>query len=599
MQHRSILELFLRNAEEHPEATAALVKRGGAYQDVTWRELAEQARAVAAGLVALGVSPGDRVCIVANTRLEWVACDLGILGAGGVTVPIYPSNLSDECQHVCADSGAVAVIAEDAAQVEKLRAERGRLPSVKRVIQLTGAPTGDDWVMSHQQLVELGKGVSVEELAGRRASLDGDSILTIIYTSGTTGRPKGVMTTHANMLYEAQCLVEVDIVRPDDVQLLFLPLAHTFAKVLEIGWFGTRHIMAFAESMETVKANLLEVRPTFICGVPRLFEKVHAAVVQKALAVGGVKAALFEAACRLSTKKGEAELAGRSLSLADSLVFAALERLVFAKLGAALQQALGGRMRLMVSGGAPLSRAINWFFRDAGITIFEGYGLTETSAGSVVNRPGRQKIGTVGTPLPGTEVKIAEDGEVLLRGPGVMRGYWNNPTATSESIKDGWFHTGDIGLIDADGYLRITDRKKDIIITAGGKNVAPQNIENMLKAHSLVSQAVVHGDRRKYLTALVTIDPEALKRFAGEHGLASASYAELTQHPELSRAVQLVIDDVNARLPQHETIKKWKVLQNDFTQETGELTPTLKIKRKVINDRYRQVFDGFYDEVYN
>ncbi len=599
MHKSSILDYYLDNAERFGARTAAQVKRNGRYESVTWREMANESRKVSAALIALGVEPGARVCIIAQTRVEWVVLDMGILGAGAVTVPIYPSSLADECRYIAENAEATVVFAEDAAQVAKFLSERPHLKFVAKVIQLEGALSqSDGWVISYADFIKLGK-PDVETLEARRKGLNKDSMLTIIYTSGTTGRPKGVVLTHDNMLYEAEVIAQVDAVREDDVQLFFLPLAHSFAKVLEIAWLATRHVMAFAESLQTLKENLGETRPTLMCGVPRVFEKFYAAVVQKGTAAGGLKARMFTAAVELSQQNGEAERRGATLSGVDAIKFGLLKKLVFAKVGKGLTELLGGRMRVMISGGAPLSPRIAWFFRDAGITILEGFGLTETSAGTCVNRPGSNRIGTVGPAMPGTEVRTAEDGEVLIRGRGVMREYWKNPEATREVVdRNGWYHTGDIGVIDPDGYLRITDRKKDLIVTAGGKNVAPQNIENMLKSHKLISQAVVHGDKRNFLSVLVTLDPEALKDLAAKLNLGNGAYAELTQKPEVGKAVQEIIDQINQELASFERLKKFKVLEHDFTQETGELTPTLKVKRKLIGERYKAVFDAFYTETY-
>ncbi len=597
MARNSIFDLFVEHAEKNGGKTAALSKVSGTYRPFTWKQLYDDARRVSAGLVGLGVQPGDRVILISQTRLEWLVCDMGILGAGAVTVPIYPSNLADDCQYITENSGAVVVLAEDATQVQKFRAERARLPNVKKVIQLTGAVSGgDDWVVGYEDWKTKAP-TDEAALEARRQSLTRDSLLTIIYTSGTTGRPKGVVLTHAAMLYEAEAILQIDLVRPDELQFLFLPLAHVLGKVLIIAWLASGHTFAIAENLNTIKENLGETKPTMMAAVPRIYEKFHATVVQKGLSAGGTKAKLFRAALELSEKNIEAEMQRKSLGAADTLKFAVLKKLIFKKVGAGLSEVLGGRMRLMVSGGAPLSPKIAAFFRDAGVTVLEGYGLTETSAATTVNRPNNNRLGTVGLAMPGMHLRIAEDGEILIKGPAVMREYWKNPDATRESIdKDGWFHSGDIGIIDGGGFLKITDRKKDIIVTAGGKNVAPQNIENLLKTHPLISQAVIHGDKRKFLSALITIDPDALKRMAGEQSLGNGSYAELTQKPEVQKAVEAALGDFNRQLASFESIKKFKILEHDFTVESGELTPSLKVKRKVINERYKNIFDGFYEE---
>ena len=597
---QSILQYFLRHVENRGEETAAMVKRDGRYHDVSWHEMWVEARRLARGLVQLGAKPGDRICLISGTRLEWATSDIAILAAGCVTVPIYPSNLAEECQYVAENAGSRFIVAENSAQAAKFVEQRDALPEVQAVILIEGDRDADmdaSWVRTLAEVHELG-GTDDSLLERPMSSLGPESVLTIIYTSGTTGRPKGVVLTHANMIYEGDCVEEVDLVRTSDVQLLFLPLAHVFAKVLEVSWFTVGYIMAFAENMTTIKENMAETRPTLMCGVPRVFEKFYSAVLEQGMAAEGIKRKLFEEAVELSAKNGEAELAGRSLDFLDSLKWAALKKLVFSKIGEGLMATLGGRMRIMLSGGAPLSNKINWFFRDAGLTIVEGYGMTESSAGTTVNLPHENHIGTVGPAVPGTEIRIAADGELLIRGPGVMREYWNNEEATRETLVDGWLHTGDIGEIDPrTKAVRITDRKKDLIVTAGGKNVAPQKIEGLLKIDKLISQAVVHGDRRKFLSALLVVDGEQLQVFAKAHGL-TGDYAALSQNPKVRRALEEIVDRANGELASYETIKKFAVAESEFSVETGELTPKLSVKRKVVNSKYGHVFDAFYSDAF-
>lgn len=598
MAKNSILDLLLDHAHNRGSDTACLVKTGGSYGPVTWAKVWEDAQKVGKALIAAGIEPGERVNIVGQTCYQWVFTDLGILAAGAVTVPIYPSNLPDECQYVSDHSGARLVFAENADQVDKFLEQRDGLGDVIKVVQWHGEKrVEDDWVVTMDEFLAAGEQVSGDQLGERGASLSPDSLLTIIYTSGTTGRPKGVVLTHANMLYEAKVIAEVDVVRQDDIQLVFLPMAHVFAKVLEIAWLGTGHVLAFAESMNTIKPNLAEVRPTLMAGVPRVFEKFYAAVVEKGTAAEGIKRKLFVKAMELSTKNGELEERGDKLGLIESAEFGMLKKAVFAKVGEGILQILGGRMRVMISGGAPLSKKIAWFFRDAGIVVVEGYGMTETSAATTINLPQNNQIGTVGPAVPGTEIKVAEDGEILLRGPGVMREYWRNPEATAETLDaDGWLHTGDIGELDPrTKALRITDRKKDLIITAGGKNIAPQRIENLVRTHKLISQCVVHGDRRKFISALITLDPEQLQLFAEQNGLAGG-YEELSRSPKARVEVERLVSESNAELASYETIKKFEILDKDFSIETGELTAKLSVKRKVVNSKYGHLFDGFYDE---
>ena len=597
MAHASVLEYYLENAATIGDRTAALVKTDGHYRAHTWQQLVDQSRQIAAVLVQAGVVAGDRVSIIAHTRLEWVTADMGIVWAGAVTVPIYPSNLADECQYIIADSGAVVVFSENAGQSAKFIAERARLPGLRRVIQIDGElPAGaGDWVVSLAAALAAAP-VDAAVLEERRRGLNKDSMLTITYTSGTTGQPKGVVTTHDNMIYEAEAVAEINIMSESDVQMLFLPLAHVFARVAEVAWIRLRHVLAFAENMQTLRGNLQEVRPSLMAGVPRVFEKFYSAVVHRGQSAGGLRGRLFSQALRLSEKQGAAELIGEKLHGVDALAFAVLKKLVFAKVGRGLQEALGGNMRLMISGAAPLSPRIAFFFRDAGITLLEGFGLTETSAASCVNRLERNSIGSVGWPVPGTEMKLAEDGELMLRGRGIMRGYWGRPEATQEVLRDGWFYTGDIGQVQPDGSMRIIDRKKDIIVTAGGKKIAPQKLENLIKTAHLISQVVLHGDRRNFLTALITLDPEALRAWAEEHGLAAIDLTALSQHEAVLQAVAEVMAGFNAQLASYETVKKFKILDHDFSVENGELTASLKMKRRLIAERYRAVFDAFYDD---
>ncbi|NVB38429.1 long-chain fatty acid--CoA ligase [Pseudenhygromyxa sp. WMMC2535] len=598
MAKNSLLDLLHDHAQNRGQETACLVKSDGKYGPVSWAKLWDEAKKVGKGLIAAGIQPGDRVNVIGHTCLQWIVNDLGILAAGAVTVPIYPSNLPDECQFVSDHSGARLVFAESADQVEKFLEQRDNLGEVIKVVQWTGDKrVEDEWVQTYAEFVAAGEAVSDEQLDERGASLEPESVLTIIYTSGTTGRPKGVVLTHANMLYEAEAIADTGLIHQDDIQLLFLPMAHVFAKVLEAGWLSTGHVLAFAESMNTIRDNLGEVRPTLMAGVPRVFEKFYAAVVDKGMANEGIARKLFAESMKLSQQNGELEEQGKKLGLARSAEFGLLKKTAFAKVGAGVMAILGGRMRVMISGGAPLSKKIAWFFRDAGIVILEGYGMTESSAASTVNFPGNNQIGTVGPALPGTQVKIAADGEILIKGPGVMREYWRNEEATKETLdEDGWLHTGDIGELDPKTKaVRITDRKKDLIITAGGKNIAPQRIENAVKIHKLISQCVVHGDRRKFISALITLDEQHLESFVHDKGLGG-DYAVWTKAPAVRAEVEKLIAESNQELASYETIKKFEILDRDFSIETGELTAKLSVKRKVVNSKYGHLFDAFYEE---
>jgi len=597
MAHRSLHDLLAQEVAAAPDRVAALCKREGEYRPHTWRAIGDRVDALARALVRLGVAPGDRVCLIAETSLEWVVIDLAAVRAGAVTVPIYTAEVPDGVAFVATDAGAVVVFAHDAAQVRKLRRERSRLGNVRLVVQLHGPLEGTDgWVTTLADVEARGVPPG-PELEGRGAGPD--DIASIIYTAGTTGRAKGVVLTHANLLYEAEAIEHLRLVGADDLQLLYLPLAHSLGKVLVVAWLATGHTLAFAESPALVMNNLLEVKPTFMAGVPRHFERIHASIVSRALEEGVITGRLFAEAVALSARRGEAESHHRSLSTLDGLRFSALRRLVFDRVARGLRQALGGRMRLMISGGAPLSPQIAWFLRDAGLMVLEGYGLAETSAATTVNRPDRWRIGSVGLPMPGTHLRIAADGEILVKGRGVMLRYWQAPEATRDVLDaEGWLHTGDIGFIDGGGFLHITDRKKDIIVTAGGKNVAPQKLENLLQSHPLISHAVVHGDRRKFISALLTLEVGQLRALAAEQALGNGSYAELTQKHEVRRVVEGIVEGCNEQLASFEAVRRFKILEHDFSVDSGELAPSMKVKRRVVYERYHHIFDGFYDERY-
>jgi long-chain acyl-CoA synthetase len=589
----NLVAVFEATAQRCGNQVAVNQKKNGKWETVTWSELARRARAVADGLAAWGIKPGDRVAVIGETNLEWILADLGILGAGAITVTIYQSNLPHECHYILENSGAKLVFCDTDVQAAKIREVKARLPELKGLICAAGAkPGGFEQTLAQLEAAgaEFAK-ANPGAHAARVAAIPSDAPASFIYTSGTTGNPKGVVLTHGNWAYEASAVATLDLVRPDDMVLMFLPMAHSFAKVIEAVWLATGSGCAFVESMEKIVDNAGEIRPTVMPSVPRIFEKAYNAVVSKGLATPGLKGKLFK-----MTMEGFDEWASGMEQGFDrpNWKFKLGRKLVFPKLAAALKERFGGRMRLFVSGGAPLSAKINHFFSFVGLTILEGYGLTESSAGTFVNRPGKNRIGTVGPPVPGTEVKIAEDGEILIKGPCIMKEYYANPAATAEALHDGWLATGDIGVLDADGCLRITDRKKDIIVTAGGKNVAPQNLENELKTDALISQVMVHGDKRKFISALITLNPENAAKWAADNGVPEGT--PLHSVPKMLARIQDSVDALNARTPSYSSIKRFVVLPRDFTQETGELTPTLKLKRKVVTKNNQALLDSLYDE---
>ncbi len=566
----------------------------------TWTQMDRARKILAAGLFELGLGAKERMNVLANTSYDWMLADLAIQTCGGETVPIYQSNLPAEVEYIVNNCGAVMMFAENQEQLDKILEQKDKLTNVRKVVTFDDAGDGahGDFVIGMSKVLSMGE-AKVAELEGqlkeRTSGLTPDDVLTIIYTSGTTGHPKGVVLTHANMLYEVKATEDLGVVQKDDLQFLFLPMAHVFAKVLQCTWFGTGHEMAIDANIPRITENLGQVKPTVVASVPRIFEKVYAKVVGGGLEAPGLKGSLFKWALGLNDQYATLMLDNKPIPFGLDLQLNLAKKLVFSKINERLNEIFGGRIRFFVSGGAPLPKKMAYFFKNADILILEGYGLTETSAATCVNPPDGNRIGTVGKPLPGTEIKLASDGEIMIKGPGVMREYWKREDATKEVIQsDGWFATGDIGTIDEDGYLRITDRKKDIIVTAGGKNVAPQNIENLIKSKNpMISQVVVYGDKRKYLSALVSLDPDNAANFGKEKGV-SGGYEAICNSSQAREAVQATLDSANGELAKYETIKKFKILEKDF--EVGdELTASLKVKRKVVNKKYEDVLESFYD----
>jgi long-chain acyl-CoA synthetase len=588
---QSVAQYFRDRVAVEPSRTAARFKSGGKWTDLSWASLSAQSDEVAWGLIALGIQRGDMVSILGSTRIEWTLCDMGVALAGGIVVPIYQSNTPEECQFILENSGAVTVFAEDAKQLAKLKQEKARLPKLRQVILIDGAGDGS-WVISMDDLRQKGRDYQAQhagDLDARVAAGRRDELCSILYTSGTTGVPKGVMITHDNMIFASECLAGAGVLNHDDSHLLFLPFAHSFAQIVKCAWFGIGFTQIYAESVDKLVDSASETAPTILAGVPRIFEKAFNSVVGNGMSAPGLQGTLFRMAMREFELYAKARGENRSY---NSIAFTVAKKLVFPKVHDKLKKRFGGRIERFVSGGAPLARKIAYFFDLIGIPALEGYGLTETIAVTSVNLPTATRIGTVGRPYPGVEVKIAEDGEILQRGRQNMRGYLGLPEATAEVIdKEGWFHTGDIGEIDADGFLKITDRKKDLIKTSGGKYIAPQAIEGALKTQSeLISQVVVIGDKRKYVAVLLTVTEADAKRVSG-----AGSYAEAARSEAVRKKVQEAVDKVNATLPSYETIKRIHILDRDFTQETGELTPTLKVKRKACTLKFKKEIDAMYD----
>ncbi|GAA2257976.1 MULTISPECIES: AMP-dependent synthetase/ligase [Kitasatospora] len=613
----SVAHLFLDRVAATPDAEAyrfpAPVDEHAAdgapgaeqWRSLTWAQTAERVKAVAAGLMTIGVEPEDRVALASSTRVEWIIADLGNMCAGAATTTVYPSTNAEETAFILANSASQVLFAENAAQLAKAVAQRDQLPELRTVILFDGTAeppeAADLEVLTLAELEQRGAEYLAEHPDAIKAAvdaLDKEQLATLIYTSGTTGRPKGVRLVHDCWAYEGVAQQQSGLLRSDDVQFMWLPLSHVFGKTLISGQIATGHVMAVDGRVDRIIHNLPVIRPTLMASAPRIFEKVYNGIAGKARAEGGAKYKIFLWAAKVARDYARTAQANRIATGRDSAPFALTlqhalaDKLVYAKIRAAF----GGRLRGSVSGSAALAPEIGYFFKGAGVPILEGYGLSETSAGSTVNRAEDYRIGTVGLPLPGTEVRIAEDGEILLRGPGVMRGYHNLPEQTEEVLEpDGWFHTGDIGELVEDGYLRITDRKKDVFKTSGGKYVAPTEIEGKFKALCpFVSNILVIGNGRNFCSALIALDEGVIMPWASERGLGGRSYAEVVATPEVRELVDGYVRKVNAELQRWQTIKKFSLLPRDLDVEHGELTPSLKIKRPVVERTYSDAVAEMY-----
>jgi long-chain acyl-CoA synthetase len=579
----ALTDMLATNVAEHGDEVGLRRRRDGQWHDVTWKEFGEEVRGVAKGLVAAGVAAGDRVALQAKTRYEWTVLDFAIWTAGAVVVPVYETSSPDQVAWILSDSGATAVIVERDEHAAAVESVRDQAPDLRSVYVIEDGAV--------DQLIAAGKDVPDSELEARRATLSADSLATLIYTSGTTGRPKGCELTHGNFLFEIGNGMSL-LGRFMNVQgslLLFIPLAHVLARVLQVGAVKTRTVIGHTPDVSNLVQDLGEFKPTFVLAVPRVFEKVYNSA--KAKAEGDGKGKIFDKAAQVAIDWSRAQDKGGA-GLALKAQHALFDKLVYGKLRAAL----GGRCLGAISGGAPLGERLGHFFRGIGVTVYEGYGLTETTAAASVNHDDALRIGTVGRPLPGVEFAIADDGEVLIRGGIVMRGYWRNEEATKEAIdSEGWFHTGDLGELDNDGFLKITGRKKEILVTAGGKNVAPAVLEDRLRAHRLVSQCIVVGDQRPFIAALITLDQEALPAWLESKGKPTdQSIEQVREDPELKAEIDAAVKDANKAVSQAEAIKKFTILGTDFTEDNGMLTPSLKLKRAVVMKEFDAEVEGLY-----
>jgi long-chain acyl-CoA synthetase len=583
---RTIAGLATFGAERHGERAALRFKQGEDWVDSSYRDLAADARALALGFVGIGVAPGNRVCILANTRAEWTALELAVAMAGAVVVPIYPTNSPEECEWVVGNSGAVAVVGENADQLAKVRAVRERLPDLRTLIVIDGSD-GDAITLDELRA----RGADEAELERRIDAVEPGDPLMFIYTSGTTGPPKGCVLSHGNFRSLCDMVVELGVTAEGDVAYLYLPLAHVFAQLIQIAVLylgGT--IAYYGGDTRQIVPEIAALHPDYVPSVPRIFEKIYGLATAQLAKATPEEREQFRQAVKLGVRVRSLEARGEPVPEELRTPFEQADERIFKHVRALF----GGRMREATTGAAPIAPEILEFFYAAGCPVLEGYGMTETTGVGTTSTRQDFKFGTVGRPMPGVEVSIAGDGEILIRGPNVFLGYWQNEAATREVLDDeGWIHTGDLGQLDDEGYLTITGRKKDIIITAGGKNLAPANLENDLKQSRWISQAVMYGDRRPFPVALITLDEEEILPWAREQGL-TADMSTLVKSDEVRGLIQSELDAVNAKYAQVEQIKKFAILDHDLSQETGELTPTLKVKRSVVYDKYDDLFDGLY-----
>ncbi|GAA1153975.1 AMP-dependent synthetase/ligase [Nocardioides aquiterrae] len=585
---------FLDRVAASADLEAFRYPRGEGWESVTWRQAGDLVEKLAAGLLSLGLQPEQRVGIASSTRYEWILADLAVMCAAGATTTVYPSTNSEDTAYILGDSESRVVFAEDDEQIAKLKEHRNELPHLGKVVTFDGTTDGD-WIIGLDDLAKLGEAYLAEHpgiVEETARAIPSDQLATLIYTSGTTGRPKGVRLLHRAWVYEGTAIQVQDILHEDDLQFLWLPMAHSFGKVLLSAQLACGFATAIDGRVDKIVDNLGVVKPTFMGAAPRIFEKAHGRIVTMQAAEGGLKEKIFKRAFEVGIDVDRRKREGRSVPLLLGVQHGLFDKLVFSK----VRERFGGRVRFFISGSAALNAEIAEWFHAAGILILEGYGMTENAAGATVNHPADYKIGTVGPALPGSEVKIGENDEVMLRGPHVMAGYHNLPEETEKTLTpDGWLRTGDKGSLDEDGFLTITGRIKDLFKTSGGKYVAPSAIESKFKAICpYASQFLVFGNERNFVVALVTLDPDAMAGWAEENGMAGASYTEIVNSDAVQTMVGAYVDELNSHLNRWETIKKWKLLDHDLTIESGELTPSMKVKRNVVEENNKALIDSFY-----
>jgi len=592
---RTLCDILTHLEKHYRKPDLLRYKAGGAWRDISTDDFADTVAALSLGLTEMGVGRGDRVAILSENRPEWTAFDHGIINMGAVSVPIYPTLLTDQVRYILENSQARILVVSTEAQLAKVLPALPALPDLKRLIVMDPPATLPPDAVSWAELVGRGEALAKAgpgRFESLRSAVRPEDVASILYTSGTTGDPKGVMLTHANFAANVNATLRIIPFSAADVTLSFLPLTHVFERMVEFAYLAAGATIAFAESIEAVPQNISEIRPTVVASVPRLFEKIHARVLGTVQESPAVRRWIFALGLAVGRHMARERLGGRRAPPWARLLHPVTDHLVFEK----LRQKMGGRLRFFVSGGAPLSVEVAEFLYAAGIRVLEGYGLTETSPVIAVNTLERTRLGTVGPVVPGLEVKIAADGEILVKGPSVMQGYFRNDEATREVIRDGWFHTGDIGLIDADGFLKITDRKKEVLKTSGGKMVAPQPIENLLKSDRFISQAVLIGDRRKFISALIYPDPAWIESYAKHKQIAYRDPGELMRNPRVLDLLRRRIEQVMQGRPSYEVVKQFRLLPAELTLEAGELTPTLKVKRRVVEEKYRGLIDSMYTD---
>lgn len=591
---RNVAVLFFDRVEKSGDREAYRFPQGEEWQSVTWKAVGDRVTQLAAGLLSLGIEGEQRVGIASSTRYEWIVADLAVMAAGGATTTVYPSTNGPDTAYIISDSECRVVFAEDDEQIAKLVEHRSDLPKVEKVVTFTGTTDGD-WIIGLDDLAKLGEALLAEQpdiVRTTSEAIEPEALATLIYTSGTTGRPKGVRLRHRAWVYEGEGIKSQGILSEEDLQFLWLPMAHSFGKVLLSVQLGIGFATAVDGRVDKIIDNLSVVKPTFMGAAPRIFEKAYSRIVTMQANEGGAKEKLFKKAFAVGLEVDRRKREGQSIPAGLKLQHRLFDKLVFSK----VRDRFGGRVRFFISGAAALNREVAEWFHAAGILVLEGYGLTESAAGSFVNHPEQYKFGSVGHVFPGSEVKIAEDGEVLIKGPGVMDGYHNLPEKTAEALTDdGWLRTGDIGELDSDGYLRITDRKKDLFKTSGGKYIAPSAIESQFKAICpYASQFLVVGNDRNFCVALVTLDPDQMTDWAAHNGMEGASYGDVVRSEKMQSLIAGYVDQLNARLNRWETIKKHVILGDDLSVESGELTPSMKVKRNVVEANNERLIEELY-----